>query len=248
MSGLPGGLRAGGRRCAGCDAQMSIGDFEHRAQGIVQVELCLDCRAIWFDAFESAQLAPASILALFRIVQAARERPARAIASTPHCPACRAALEVTHDIQHTTRFTYWRCGQGHGRFTPFVQFLREKEFVRGLTPAEVSRLSATIRQVRCTSCGAAVDIAHDAACPYCGAPLAILDADAVARTLERLQQSATAPPRTAPDAARILEALAGTGRRRAESGTGMLSAPAPAGGLVDLVADVLDFVIPGDFP
>lgn len=246
MSELPEGLRAGARPCPGCASPMAAGDFEHRAQGRVQVDLCLDCRAIWFDAYESAQLAPSAILVLFRIVQAVRDRPARTLGTRLPCPACHDALALTHDIQHTTRFTYWRCEAGHGRFTPFLQFLREKEFVRGLTPAEVSRLSATIRQVRCTSCGAAVDIAHDAACPYCGAPLAILDADAVARTLERLQQASTpaTPARPAPDAARILEALAATRPRSA--GTRMLSTPASAGGLVDLVADVLDFVIPGD--
>jgi hypothetical protein len=247
MTGVFEGLRAGGRHCPGCGAGMSIGEFEHRSQGRVQVELCLDCRAIWFDAFESAQLAPGAILALFRIVQAARERTAHAMGSTPHCPACSHELELTHDIQHTTRFTYWRCTQGHGRFTPFLQFLREKEFVRGLTPVEVTRLAATIGQVRCTSCGAAVDIAHDAACPYCGAPLAILDTEAVARTLQRLQgtQAALPPARPAPDAARILEALAGARAPRAQ---GMLSTSASAGGLVDLVADVLDLVIPGVSP
>jgi len=52
------------------------------------------------------------------------------------------------------------------------------------------------------------------------------------------------PAKAAPDAARILDALT-QGKRRSQ---GMLSAPAPTGGLVDLVADVLDFVIPGDSP
>ena len=245
MTGLPEGLAAGSRPCPGCDAPMAIGSFEHRAQGRVQVDLCLECRAIWFDAYESAQLAPAAILTLFRIVQAARDRPARPLGATLHCAACRQPLELTHDIQHTTRFTYWRCAQGHGRFTPFLQFLREKEFVRDLTPAELTRLSATVRQVRCTSCGAAVDIARDAACAYCGAPLAILDADAVTRALERLQQAAApAPARRAPDAGRILDALRGSTTRSA--GTGMLFPSTDSSSLVDLVSDVLDFVIPGD--
>lgn len=244
MTRLPEGLAAGSRPCPGCDLPMAVGSFEHRAQGRVQVDLCLDCRAIWFDEYESAQLAPAAILALFRIVQSARDRPARAIGTT-HCAACRHPLQLTHDIQHTTRFTYWRCAEGHGRFTPFLQFLREKEFVRDLTPAEVGRLSATVRQVRCTSCGAAVDIAHDAACAYCGAPLAILDADAVARALARLQEAAASPPaRPAPDTRRVLDAV--TGATPGSPGTGMLFASTSGSSLVDLVSDVLDFVIPGD--
>jgi len=102
---------------------------------------------------------------------------------------------LTHDLEHTTRFTYYRCDAGHGRFTPFVQFLREKEFVRSLTPAEVERLRVTVREVRCTACGGAIDLGRDAACPYCGSPIALLDADAMQRTLARLEEEARQAPR-----------------------------------------------------
>ncbi len=67
-----------------------------------------------------------------------------------------------------------------------MQFLREKNFVRSLTAGEVERLKAHVAQVRCSSCGAPVDLAHDAHCGYCRAPIAILDAEAVRRTLSEL--------------------------------------------------------------
>src|SRR5206468_7256357 len=132
------------------------GDFEHRAEGQVRLELCLDCRGIWFDAYESPQLSPAAVASLFHIVQSVEERPARALATTLHCPACHDPLVLTQDLQHTTHFTYWRCAAGDGRFTPFLQFLREKEFMRGLTPAQLARVGATLGQVRCKSCGGAI--------------------------------------------------------------------------------------------
>jgi hypothetical protein len=209
----------------------------------VQVELCPDCRGIWFDAFESAQLSAGATLALFRIIGAAQARPERPLGGTLHCAACHAPLELTHDIQRTTRFTYYRCHADHGRFTPFVQFLREKEFVRSLTPAEVAHLRATVRQVRCSSCGATVDVANQAACPYCGAPFEILDADALERTVTRLESDAQARPR--PDPARMLEAIVGARLAVSHEPASGGAAHAGAEGVVDLVAGALELFVHG---
>ena len=82
-----------------------------------------------------------------------------------------------------------------------------------LSPAEVRQLRATCTQVRCSSCGAPVNIERDAACGYCHAPLAILDADAVQRTLDALSQKERAKP--VPDPAAAIDAiLAGQRTRR----------------------------------
>jgi Zn-finger nucleic acid-binding protein len=236
-------LQPGGRACPNCSVAMQRGDFEHRAGGVVQVELCVDCRGIWFDAFESVQLSAAATLDIFRIVNAARERPERALGAHLHCAACRGLLDLTHDIQRTTRFTYYRCRNDHGRFTPFVQFLREKELVRALTPAEVTRLKATVRQVRCTSCGATVDVGSQPACPYCGAPFEILDADALEHTLARLEGEARARP-SQPDPARVLDAVVSA--RLALAHEPSIEPRATAiDGVVDLVADALGLFIHG---
>lgn len=102
------------------------------------------------------------------------------------CFGCRAGLQLTHDIQRINRISYYRCPDGHGRFTTFFQFLREKNFVRSLTPGEIDRLKAQVAQVRCSGCGASVDLARDSQCGYCRSAISILDADAVKKTLAEL--------------------------------------------------------------
>jgi len=161
----------------------------------VELDICDDCQGIWFDPFESASLAPAAILELFEAIRK-QQAPARPLAVTCSCPVCQRALALTHDFERTNRITYFRCAQGHGRFTTFMQFLREKNFVRSLSPAEVNRLRAVVAQVKCSSCGAPVDLARDMECSYCHAPLSVLDADAVNHTVAELQLAANAPPRT----------------------------------------------------
>jgi endogenous inhibitor of DNA gyrase (YacG/DUF329 family) len=162
-----------------------------KLDGEVTVDLCADCQALWFDAFESVQLTPGGTLALFDAVRTARPGQQRALAATLPCPRCTLPLALTQDVQHTTRFSYYRCASGHGRFTPFVQFLREKDFIRPLTPAELARLRATIRTVRCSSCGAPVDLESNTACPYCRAPISILDPEAIAATVGALTAAET---------------------------------------------------------
>jgi len=164
----------------------------------VDLDICSACQSIWFDAYESAQLTPGAVLELFDLIRAAQ---AQAQASQPlsercSCPVCQRTLTLTHDIERTNHITYYRCTGGHGRLTTFAQFLLEKNFVRALSPAEIYRLRAVVTHVRCTSCGAPIDLAHDAACSYCRAPIAILDADALQGTVAQLtaaEQARRAP-------------------------------------------------------
>jgi hypothetical protein len=157
--------------------------------GRSEIDLCDACHALWFDAFESVRLTPAATLALFREVNGAAAPERRAMPEALPCPRCRSTLAPTQDVQRATRFTYWRCAKGHGRFTPFVQFLREKNFVRPLSPAEIERLKLHVRTVRCSGCGAAVDLARDMVCRYCRAPVEALDAGAVADTVAALEHA-----------------------------------------------------------
>ncbi len=177
---------AAARNCPGCAAAMRRQSFGRKPMGTVDIDLCFDCQAIWFDAYESSQLTPGSVLQLFREIEAQGPRPAKPLADVLRCVTCRERLSFTHDIERSNPFVYYRCPEGHGRFTTFLQFLREKEFVRSLTPLEVQKLAATVAQVRCSGCGAPVDIARDAECPYCHTPISILDADAVKRAIETL--------------------------------------------------------------
>ncbi len=176
--------RSEARACPGCGAAMGSQAFARKPMGTEDIDLCFDCQAIWFDAYESSQLTPGAVLELFRAIDAgSRGRVPRALPAAMRCVACRGTLVLTHDVERANRFVYYRCTAGHGRFTTFLQFLREKDFVRSATPAEIERLRLTVAQVRCSSCGAPVDIANQAECPYCHAPIAILDADAMRRAL-----------------------------------------------------------------
>ncbi len=202
-----------------------------RTYGEESVDACLMCQAFWFDAFESAQLAPGATLALFDLVRKAAAAPARPLPTRLPCPRCTEPLELAHDLQRTTRFLYYRCAAGHGRVTPFLQFLREKDFVRAPSPAELERLKASIRVIRCSSCGAPVDLERDAACPYCHSPLAILDPNAVADTVRDLQ--AAEAKRTAIDVDAFVDGMLDLHRRGVAT---TATAATGAGAAVDLVA------------
>jgi hypothetical protein len=175
------------------------------------VDLCDGCHALWLDTHESVQLTPGAIVSLFREVSSAGAPTRRALPAALHCPRCGASLAQTQDLRHSTRFSYWRCTKGHGRFTPFVQFLREKDFIRPLTPAELERLKAHFRTIRCSGCGAPVDLARDMVCSFCRAPVEALDPAAVATTLKSLGDAET--KRTTVDVDALADAIIASHRR-----------------------------------
>ena len=132
------------RSCPGCAAAMRRDTYGRKPLGTEELDLCFDCQAIWFDAYESSQLTPGAVFELFRAIEAGREgRAPRPLPAAMHCVACRGTLALTHDIQRNNRFVYYRCLAGHGRFTTFLQFLREKDFVRSVTPLEMEWQRAT---------------------------------------------------------------------------------------------------------
>ena len=139
--------------------------FERNTQGGVEIDVCFPCHAMWFDQFESAQLAPGAIVQLFRDINDHRDDPLKPISASARCPRCRVGLALTHDIQRTNRITYYRCPQGHGRLTTFYMFLREKNFIRSLSAPEVTQLRAQVKQVRCSSCGGPIDLERQTECP-----------------------------------------------------------------------------------
>jgi Transcription factor zinc-finger len=188
--------------CPGCRQSMQPVELDRQLSGMVAVDLCGQCKALWFDAFESVQLSAAGTLQLFRALHGAAATAAVPLPQQMSCPRCETPLDLTHDLLHATRFTYYRCRHGHGRFTPFVQFLREKNFIRPISPADLDKLKKLVRIIRCSSCGAPVDLQTQTACSYCRAPIAILDPEAVARTLRELDAAAARRAAiSSPDAA-----------------------------------------------
>jgi hypothetical protein len=139
------------------------------------IDACVSCQAFWFDGYESLKLSPASVLALFRLIGDAAAAGRTPPGDTSRCPRCQMRLVPTHDMQRATRFEYLRCPAGHGRLITFFNFLREKDFIRPMSPQQIAELRARVDAVNCVNCGAPVDLTSGAACGHCGSPLSILD-------------------------------------------------------------------------
>jgi hypothetical protein len=155
----------------------------------VVVDMCAPCQSFWFDTHETLQLTPGGTLALFRIIGEQTSRRQVTNADVAKCPRCKGRLRLTHDMQRATRFTYLRCPNGHGRLMTFFDFLREKDFVRPLTPAQLAELRQNVQRVNCSGCGAPVDLATSSACGQCGAPLSMLDMQQASVLVAQLQQA-----------------------------------------------------------
>jgi hypothetical protein len=219
--------------CPGCSQPMDRLQLERKPLGSVDVDLCVDCQVLWFDAHESLQLTPGSTLRLFEAMQRRTPAQRRPLPDSLPCPRCRFPLVRTQDIQRNTRFSYYRCEAGHGRLTPFVQFLREKDFLRPLPAAELERLKAQVRTIRCSSCGAPIDLAADTVCRYCRAPIVVLDPEAVRKTVQTLAQQEKA--RTTVDVVALVDGLLEAQRHQRDLDRRYPAERADAGIGVDLV-------------
>jgi DNA-directed RNA polymerase subunit RPC12/RpoP len=180
----------------------------------VTIDVCLPCQSFWFDAHESLALSPGGTLALFRLIGEHAGQRSFSNADLARCPRCKARLRLTQDMQRTTRFSYLRCPNDHGRLTTFFDFLREKDFVRPLTPEQLRELRENVQSVNCSNCGAPVDVTHRAACGHCGSPLSMLDLSQAEKLVSQLQ-TADARERQAIDPALPLALL--RARREAEA-------------------------------
>jgi hypothetical protein len=196
---------------------MATREYPRAQGGSASLDICWSCRALWFDTHESAQLAPAGIIGLFREIHE-NTRDSHPLGEALRCPRCTGSLALRQDLVRTGRISYYRCLDGHGRFTPFTQFLIEKGFIRALRPAELATLKARIAEVRCSGCGAPVDLVRDTACGHCRSPIAVLDADAVDKALAAYSEAAArVPPRRHDVVGGLLQQIERDRQRRGES-------------------------------
>ena len=170
----------------------------------ITIDLCRSCQAFWFDPQESLSLTPGSTLGLFRTIGEEPVPPAARPSDTARCPHCKSLLRRTHDMQRDVRFEYWSCPGGHGRFTSFFDFLREKNFIRPLSPQQIEQLRQNVQTVNCSNCGAAVDLTRESACTHCGSPLSMLDMKQAGLLVSQLQNAAERTQRP-PDPSLPLE-------------------------------------------
>jgi len=181
---------------------MQAHELPRHDHGTVRTDLCFACSVIWFDHLVSVQLAPNAVIELFREIHAHQDH-SRPVGGKLDCPRCSSHLAHSFDLCKGGRFSYFSCPRDHGRLTPFVEFLREKQFVRQLTPIELQQVRAHVRQILCSQCGAPIDLEHSSECAYCHAPVSFLDPDAVEKAVRMWADAARRPgqpPATAPDA------------------------------------------------
>jgi len=178
--------------CPRCAAPMQEQTLDGHGARPVPIDMCVPCQSFWFDRRESISLTPASTLSLFRLIGENTGRPQPTEADLAKCPQCRGRLRLTRDIQRNTRFAYLNCPNGHGRLTTFFEFLKEKDFIRPLTPKQIEELRASVQFVNCSNCGAPVDLAAGSSCGHCGSPLSMLDmkqAEALVKQLQKADRS-----------------------------------------------------------
>ena len=175
--------------CPSCRQPMAPLSLEGHYGARIELDLCGACHALWFDERENLRLTPGATLRLFERIGEADARARRTLADRLQCPRCDLRLLIAHDRQRETPFRYWRCARRHGRFITFFDFLREKEFVRPLTPAQIDELRTHVRSINCSNCGAPVDLQTASACGYCRTPLSMLDAVQVERTIAALGEA-----------------------------------------------------------
>ena len=177
--------------------------FEGHLGRKVDVDLCGRCQVLWFDKYESLQLSASSVLQLFRVIGQASGLPAEARSAKvgvkagqsglAKCPRCERPLRVMHDMQRSARFEYRGCPDNHGRLITFFNFLREKNFIKPLSPAQIEDLRSKVRTINCSNCGASVDLAHGVTCSHCGSPLSMLDLNQAEDLIAKLREAGSGP-------------------------------------------------------
>lgn len=176
-------------QCPACHGAMTEETLEGHLGRPIAIDLCRACQVFWFDARESLRLSPASTLTLFRAIGEGAAGAATPPVAAAVCPRCQARLTRARDMQRRTRFEYLKCPNGHGRLTTFFNFLREKDFIRPLTGAQVAELRRNVQTLNCSNCGGPIDLSSHSACPHCASPLSMLDMKQAGQLVAQLQQA-----------------------------------------------------------
>ncbi len=173
---------------------MAVEALDGHLGASVSINVCLPCQVLWFDSGESLRLSPGGVLKLFRIIGERALAPRAAESSRLACPHCSVRLFVTHDQQRNTKFQYLRCPKGHGRLITFVNFLREKDFIKPLSAQQIQDLRQNVQSINCSNCGAPIDLTTHTACEHCGAPLSMLDMKQAGALVAELREAEQPKP------------------------------------------------------
>ena len=180
--------------CPNCKTEMTAMTLDAHLSGSVTIDLCMGCQAFWFDKYESLKLSAGSTLKVLKLIGEHSTQARPTMREPLCCPRCEGRLRLTQDLQRNTRFSYWRCTEGHGRFTSFFDFLREKSFIRALSPQQIQELRQQVQTVNCSNCGAPIDLSGASACTHCGSQISILDTKQSQELLDQLRKAAEPKP------------------------------------------------------
>ncbi len=76
------------KHCTNCSAKMALYSLPGHYGASVDIDVCMDCNAIWFDQYESTLLSPDGTVALFSLLtNAAALPPAPPRSSAKGCAA-----------------------------------------------------------------------------------------------------------------------------------------------------------------
>ncbi len=160
----------------------------------VSIDVCATCQAFWFDQFESLQLSAGSTLNLMKFIGEHSSPRKASLPDALPCPRCATRLRLAHDMQRNMPFTYWRCGNEHGRFIGFFEFLKEKNFIHPLSSEQIKELRQNVQFVNCSNCGASINLESTSVCSYCHSPISMLDMKQPQQMLEQLKRAAEPRP------------------------------------------------------
>jgi hypothetical protein len=176
--------------CPNCAKPMTDWKLAGRLGNEFTIDVCPPCQAFWFNRHEDLGLAPASTLQLMKYIGDHSSSAKPVFKDGLLCPRCGSALTLAHDMIRNVHFVYWQCASQHGHFIGFFDFLKEKNFVRPLSPQEIQHLRETVQEVHCSNCGASVDLRTNSACPYCHSPISIVDLNEQQEMLAQLKEAA----------------------------------------------------------
>jgi len=205
--------------CPSCAAAMTTETLEGHLGTHVEIDLCSGCQLFWFDHLESLQLSPGATMGLFTSISAQKAAPPP-VKEPLKCPRCDMRLLLTNDRQRNTPFRYWRCDREHGRLITFFDFLREKDFIRPLSGAQLAELRRNVQTVNCSNCGAPIDLSSASTCSHCGTPVSMLDVQHISDMAAQLTQAAT--PRPAIDVQSIFAAMKAEQEGSRDSASGLV--------------------------
>src|SRR5882724_8583911 len=187
-------LQCSPMKCPGCGTDMTAMTLEGRLATQVSLDVCAACQAFWFDHFESLQLSPGSTLKLMKFIGEHSSPGKPSLLDALRCPRCATALHLAHNMQRNMPFTYWRCGNEHGKFIGFFEFLKEKNFIHPLSPEQIKDLRQNIQFLNCANCGASINLETDSVCSFCHSPISMLDMKQPQEMLAQLKEVAVPRP------------------------------------------------------